>query len=156
MDKYQHETHTYPMKKYAQYLNIFLGFFAWVGVYIYIIPIPFIPSISKWTKKVKPAFRKIMAGGSHSYLRVSNDGLVYRNWPWFEMHCKWEDVNRINKAHWFGDTLFLQRADQIGHPEFSINLGPPKIHLSSLVGWEKGGLKDDLRQYAPQLFLNQL
>lgn len=71
------------------------------------------------------------------------------------MQCKWQDVKRIKTGHWLGDALFLQRAEQTGFPELSINLNPPQIHLSSLAGRKDGGLKDDLRQYASQLFIKQ-
>lgn len=93
-----------------------------------------------------------MAGEPRSYLRISENGLEYRNWPLFEMRCKWEDVKYINRGRWFGDALCLQRAEEVGFPELAMSLSPPQIHLSSLVGWPKGGPRGDLRQYAPQLF----
>ena len=93
-----------------------------------------------------------MAGERRSYLRVSEKGLQYRNWPFLEMRCKWEDVKCINRGRWLGDALYLRRAEQVGFPEFTFNLTAPQIHLSSLVGWSEGGLSEDLRRHAPQLF----
>jgi len=155
MSKHQHEAHTYPLKKHWQYINQFGGFWSWLCLFGYIVGFPYLLLFFKWERKVFPAFRNMMDGEPRSYLRVSDNGLIYRNWPWFEVRCKWEDVKRINIDSLFGDTLHLQRAEQIGFPEFTLNLSPPQIHLSSLVGWKEGELKDDLRQYAPQLFNQQ-
>jgi len=152
MNTHQSEAHTYPMKKYWQYINRFCGFWSWLGVIASIVGSLFLLLVFKWARKVFPAFRNMMAGGPQSYLRLSNDGLVYRNWPWFEIRCKWEDIKGIKFGYWLGDVLLLQRADQIGFPEFSISLSPIQVHLSSLVGWTEGGLRDDLCQNAPQLF----
>ncbi|MDH5507071.1 MAG: hypothetical protein OEZ02_07595, partial [Anaerolineae bacterium] len=87
-----------------------------------------------------------------SYLRVSAKGLEYRNWPFFELRCGWDDVKRIKKGGLFGDVLFLHRAEKTGFLEFAMQLTQYQVHLSSLNGWPDGGLEDDLRKFAPQLF----
>jgi hypothetical protein len=152
MNPHEFAAHTYPMIKFWQYINRFFGFWSWLCVIASIVGTLFLLLVFKWARKVFPAFRNMMAGGTQSYLRLSSDGLAYRNWPWFEIRCKWEDVRCIKSDPWLGDVLLLQRADPIGFPEFSIFLNPLQVHLSSLVGWAEGGLKDDLRYYAPQLF----
>jgi hypothetical protein len=129
----QNAVHVYPMKKHCQTINQMLGFWSWLCVIAGIVGSLFLLLIFEWARKVVPAFRKMVAGEPQSYLRVSENGLVYRNWPWCEMRCKWDDVKRI-KSRWFGDVLCLARAEVIGFLEFSINLGQPQIHLSSLTG----------------------
>ena len=152
MNNDQNNARVYPMKKHWQYINQILGFWSWVYEIVSIFASLFLSLIFPWNRKIIPAFRKMMTGAPRSYLRVSENGLEYRNWPLFEIRCKWEDVICIKKSRWFGDALYLQRAEQAGFLEFSINLSPPQIHLSSFVGWQDGGLEDDLRQYVPQLF----
>jgi hypothetical protein len=142
------------MQKHWQFINIFGGLWSWFGVFAFIIGFPYLLLFFKWMRKVFPAFRNILAGKPRSFLHVSEKGLVYRNWPWFEMRCQWQDVNRINQGRWLGDALYLHRAKQIGFPEFSIILNSPQIYLSNLVGWKDGQLKGELRKHAPQLFMN--
>ena len=144
------EVHTYPMKKHMQVINRILGFWAWLGVVIETFPATFFKW--GWAKKVTPAYRKMMAGKPESYLQVSAEGLIYRVYPTMELRCTWEDVNYIKRGGWLGDILFLHRAEKIGALEFELLLGKLQVHLSSLEGWPDGGLKDDLRKYAPQLF----
>jgi len=150
MDNQQNGPRLYPMKNVWQVVNQVLGFWSWLTAFYSIIGFDFL--FFKWPKKVIPAFRKMMAAEPKSYLRISSKGLEYHNWPFFELRCKWDDVQRINRGRWLGDTLYLKYAEEIGFSEFSVNLGQRQIHLSSLVGWPDGGLEDDLRQYAPQLF----
>jgi hypothetical protein len=144
--------HVYPMKKSWQMVNLIIGIWVWLFEIINIIEFPLSLFIFKWRRKVLPAFLKMMAGEKRSYLLVSELGLKYRLWPWWEIKCSWDDVKKINKGRWLGDALFLQKMDHIGLLEFSISLGDPQIHLSSLNGWKKGGLEADLRKYRPQLF----
>jgi hypothetical protein len=155
MNKPQHDAHTYPMIKQWQYIHQFSGFMTWLSVFFQIIIFPFYLLFFDWSRKVFPAFRRMMAGEWRSYLRVSEDGLVFRDWPLYEMRCKWQDVKRINWDRWLGDALYLHSAEHIGYLEFSKRLGSPQIHLGSLAGWAEGGLKVELRRYAPQLFTDQ-
>jgi hypothetical protein len=152
----QGEPHLYPAKKHWQCMSLMLGFLSWWaatgGFFGFLIFLLAPRWETYWAKKVIPAFRRMMAGERRSYLRVSEKGLEYRNWPILELRCAWEDIKRIEKGRWLGDALYLQRAEQVGLPEFSVNLGTPQIPLSSLVGWSQGGLQDDLREHAPQLF----
>jgi len=145
----------YPMKNYWQYINRILGFWSWFCELVSIFAsfcFSFIAPIAPWERKIIPAFRKMMTGVPRSYLRVSETGLEYRNWPFFELRCKWEDIQCLKKSRWLGDVLYLQRAEAFGFLEFSMKLSPPQIHLSSLIGWQDGGLEDDLQHYVPQLF----
>ena len=135
-------------------VNSLLGVWVWLFEIINIIEFPLSLFIFKWRRKVLPAFLKMMAGEKRSYLQVTEHGLKYRLWPWYEIKCSWDDVMRINKGRWLGDALFLERADYVGLLEFSINLGNPQIHLSSLRGWKMGGLQADFRKFRPQLFEN--
>lgn len=161
MNQDPNDGRVYPMKKFPQLINQILGFWVWFWTIIValfwtmvdvIVPLslPF-----KWQRKAIPAFRKMMTGKPRSYLRVSKNGLEYRLWPVEEIRCAWEDVNCLHKGRWFGDVLYLERAEITGFSEFSITLGRPQIHLSSLAGWPEGGLADDLRRYRPQVFENQ-
>ena len=151
MDNNQGNDHFYPMKKHARIINQVLGLWAWAMVFASIAGSLFLLLGFRWARKVLPAFRKVMAGKPKSYLHISAKGLEYRNWPWGEIRCTWEDIGRINRGRWFGDALCLQRAEGIGFFEFSTSLGQQQIHLSSLVGWP-GELETELRRYVPQAF----
>jgi hypothetical protein len=144
--------HVYPMKKYWQYTNQILGFWSWFCVFASIVGSLFLLLVFEWARKVLPAFCKMIAGEPRGYLRISENGLEYRNWPFWEMRCKWENVKGIQKGRWLGDVLYLQHAEEIGFLEFSIKPSQQQIHLSSLSGWPDGGLEDDLRRYVPRLF----
>ena len=89
-----------------------------------------------------------------SYLRTSAEGLDYRLWPFWEIRSGWGDLQSLHRGRLLGDALYLQPTEKIGFLEFAIVLGQPQIHLSSLEGWPDGGLEDELREYAPQLFAN--
>ena len=155
MNKPQHEARIYPMMKRWQTINQFSGFMIWWGALSQIVVFPFYLLLFEWAKKAFPAYRRMMAGERQSYLRVSEGGLVYRYWPLYEIRCKWQDVKRINWGRWLGDALYLHRAECIGYLEISPMLGSLQFHLSNLVGWAEGELKDELRRYAPQLFADQ-
>jgi hypothetical protein len=152
----ENEAHFYPMKKRWQIINWLIGFWSWLYAFASIIGSFFLVLLLfKWTRKVFPAFLRMMHGGTGSYLRISKDGLEYRNWPFNEIHCSWESVRCIQKSPWLGSSLQLQHAEEFGFPEFSINLGHQQIHLDSLVGWSDGKLDADLRQFAPHLYFQQ-
>lgn len=140
----------YPMKRRWQIINGVFGFWSW-GMAFVSYSLAIILQWG-WGQKVLPAFRKLMAGPAESYLRVSAQGLEYRKWPWYEYCCGWDDISHLKSGRWLGDVLYLKRAEQQGYLEFTIRLGQPQIHLSSLVGWSDGQLAADLRQNAPQLF----
>jgi hypothetical protein len=149
----RNEAHFYPMKQRWQFVNQLIGFWSWFCIFSAIVGSFFLLLLLfEWTRKVFPAFLRIVAGGPGSYLRLSKEGLEYRNWPFNEIHCSWESVQRIHNSRWFGSSLHLQRAEEIGFPEFSVNLSPQQIHLNGLVGWSDGSLENDLRQFAPHLF----
>jgi hypothetical protein len=154
-NQYQKYVRIYPMKKYLKAINQILGFWSWLCVMLGLVEAPITLLIFKWPRKVIPAFRKMMSGERRSYLRVSDEGLEYCNWPSFRMRCEWDDVKNIKKGRLLGDVLTLERVEGIGIGEFAITIGSPQIHLSSLVGWPHGGLEEDLRKYAPQLFKSQ-
>lgn len=140
------------MKEPWKAVNQVLGFFLWACVFASLAGSLFLLLVFKWARKVIPAFLKMMAGEPQSYLRIMEDGLVYRNWPFVETRCQWEHLQCIKRSRWFGDALYLRKAEEIGFPEFSINLSAKQIHLSSLVGWPDGGLEEEIRHYAPALF----
>lgn len=149
----EHEAHFYPTKMHSQLIVWLVGFWSWFCAFASIVGSFFtVLLFFPWTRKVFPAFRRMMAGGPGSYLRLSKDGLEYRNWPFNEIHCSWESVKCIQKNHWLGSSLHLQHAEEFGFPEFSINLGHQQIHLDSLEGWSDGRIENDLRQFAPYLF----
>lgn len=152
MNNDRNHARIYPMKKLGQSINQIMGVWAWLYVFAGILASLFLALIFPWNRKIIPAFRRMMKGIPGSYLRISESGLEYRIWPFTEIRCKWEDVKCIKKRRWFGDVLYLHRAEEFGFAEFSINLSPPQIHLSSLVGWQDGELENDLRHYAPRLF----
>jgi hypothetical protein len=152
----ENKAHFYPMKNRWQIINRLIGFWSWFCAFTGIIGSFFLVLLLfEWTRKVFPAFFRMMKGGTESYLRLSKDGLVYRNWPLNEIQCPWKSVLRIHKSHWLGSSLRLQHAEEFGFPEFSVNLGPQQIHLDSLVGWSDGRIEADLRQFAPHLYSQQ-
>lgn len=145
-------SHTYPMKTFWQLVNQLFGFWAWLCVCTSIVASLFLLLVFRWARKVIPAFRKVMAGEPRSFLRISENGLEYRNWPFGEIRCEWKDLQFIKRHRFLGDTLIVKGAEEIGFAEFSMNLSHQTIHLSSLAGWPDGGLEDDLRNFAPRLF----
>ena len=144
--------HLYPMRKFWQGVNRFAGFWMWLTTFSSIIGGFFLIPFFKWMRRVIPAYRHMRAGEKRSYIKISKEGLVYRNYPLVESRCKWENTVRINFGRWLGDALFIERKDEIGFPEFSLNTRYQQIHLSSLMGWKEGDLEKDLRKYAPHLF----
>jgi len=150
------KAHIYELKKHWQFMNKFGGYWTWLILFSELVLFFYLIPFYKWMRKVFPAYRNIMAGEKRSYLRVSDNGLVYRQFPWWEIRCKWNDVKEIKNNPLFGVTLYLHRAEQIGMPEFSINIQTPQIHLSSLVGWADGRLKEDLQKHLPQLNINKM
>jgi len=152
MDKLKSDFRTYPMKQHWQTANRVLGLWSWLIAFGAIVGTLGLALIFQWARKVVPAFRKIMAGERASYLRTSAQGLTYRLWPFWEIRSGWGDLKSLHRGRLLGDALYLQPTEAIGFPEFAIMLGQPQIHLSSLMGWPDGGLEDELRKFAPQLF----
>ena len=142
------------MKRHWQIVNRVLGLWSWLLVFGAILGTLVLAFIFRWARKAPPAFRKIMSGERASYLRTSAEGLDYRLWPFWEIRSGWGDLQSLHRGRLLGDALYLQPTEKIGFLEFAIVLGQPQIHLSSLEGWPDGGLEDELREYAPQLFAN--
>jgi len=92
-----------------------------------------------------------------SYLAVSDSGIDYRYWPFHRIHCLWDNVDEIYKSPlpFQGDMLRLKRAETSG---FQINIGTskttPVIPLYQFSGWDNRELEIDLKNHAPNLFMN--
>lgn len=99
-----------------------------------------------------------------SYLTLSNEGLEYRLWPALKIRCTWDDVDQIKKSFLpsQGELLMLKNAEVFG-----LNLlwffnktivgavkTLPTVPLYQIDGWQDGNLKEELKKYAPNLFIN--
>jgi hypothetical protein len=97
-----------------------------------------------------------------SYLKVSSAGLEVRYWPFYELHARWEEVDRIDKHKVLGifssDALFLKQAAPFGscsilgrelwlRPKLDQRL----VVLNDFRGWSDGRLAEDLRLYIPDV-----
>jgi hypothetical protein len=100
-----------------------------------------------------------------SYLLLSEQGLEYRLWPLHRIRASWEDVDQIKKSSlpFQGDILTLKNAETSGFHislDFSKgNAGITKtaqvIPLYQIDGWQNGRLENELRKYAPNLFVQR-
>ena len=102
-----------------------------------------------------------------SYLLISEEGLEYHLWPAHKVRCMWDDVDQIKKSFlpFQGDILMLKRAEVSGFQKtlLSFNKGNfgivktvPVIPLFQINGWPNGKLEDELRKYAPNLFIDRI
>jgi len=99
-----------------------------------------------------------------SYLAVSDSGIDYRYWPFHRIRGTWQDVDEIYQSPlpFQGEMLRLKRADVSGYHiniDFKRgNLGAsktlPVIPLYLFSGWINRELQVDLKNYAPNLFVN--
>ena len=100
-----------------------------------------------------------------SYLTLSEKGLEYRLWPLHKIRCTWADVEQIKKSAlpFQGELLILKKGNLSGfHPLMDFNKGNygviktlPVIPLYQISGWQDGRLKNELKKYAPNLFVEQ-
>jgi len=97
-----------------------------------------------------------------SYLIISPEGIKYRYWPTYGVHCNWDDIEKIGKFRSLSlisyDALYLKQAQPIGKPIMMTlrNMVGLKtqyfIPLTGIHGWPQGKFKNELQKYAPQLF----
>jgi len=93
------------------------------------------------------------------YLIISDNGIVYRKWPFPIKTFSWSDVEKISHS-----SIFRRRYDYLlirkTKPGFAIKtsigtLGSPRYHtipLHEIKGWRDGDLVNDLRSHMPALF----
>jgi hypothetical protein len=90
-------------------------------------------------------------------LTVTPEGLDYDLAPAIRHQCVWMDASHIENLHGF-DTLFLNQSKTTGNPfwVWYYRIAVPQkmysVSLSVFDEWPFGGLANDLRRYAPQLF----
>jgi hypothetical protein len=99
-----------------------------------------------------------------SYLAVSDSGIEYRYWPFYRIHGTWQDVDEIYKSPLplQGEMLRLKSADTSGYQiNISIKRGKievgktiPVIPLYIFSGWSNRELQAELKNHAPNLFIN--
>lgn len=142
-NQHQKYARIYPLKKRWQVIYLVLGWWLWLCHDLLILLAE--------RKAIPAELGKIITEEKRSYLRISDDGLEYVIWKILKMRFNWDDIKRIKKSPLVGDILFFERVEE-SDPGFIIFIGAPQIHLNSLVGWPDGGLEEDLRKYAPQLF----
>ncbi len=100
---------------------------------------------------------RLLAGLFAYDLRVSADGLEYRFWPFYHLHCRWQDIDRIGEYHnryISTQVIYLKSYEPIG---FSFALREPfklfyfphqvTILLTGMQGWPDGQLAADLRSH---------
>jgi hypothetical protein len=102
-----------------------------------------------------------------SYLLVSGDGLEYCLWPMHKIRCTWDDVDQIKKSFlpFQGDILMLKSAEvssfqkvllSFNKGNFGVVKTVPVIPLFQINGWPNGKLENELRKYAPNLFIDRV
>lgn len=101
--------------------------------------------------------------GIFSYLLISDEGLEYRLWPLHKIRCSWDDVEQIKKSSlpFQGDILTLKKAEVSGFHilldfnkgNFGVTKTSQVIPLYQIDGWQNGKLENELRKYAPNLFV---
>jgi hypothetical protein len=100
-----------------------------------------------------------------SYLLLSEEGLKFRLWPLHKIKCTWDDVEQIKKSPFpfQGDILTLKKAEVSGFHllldfikgNFGVTKTLPIIPLYQIDGWQNGRLKNELKKYVPDLFVDQ-
>ena len=97
-----------------------------------------------------------------TYVKTSPTWIEYRAGWRYGVRATWTDVERIGIFESLGflrsDVLYLRQAEAIG-PQITRRLRgwlglktTLFVALSGMSGWPTGGLADDLKYYAPQLF----
>lgn len=91
----------------------------------------------------------------NSYLLLSNQGLEYSLWPLHKIRCGWDDLDQIKKSAlpFQGDLLVLKTAEVSGLQ--GLIKTSPVIPLYQIDGWQNGNLANELRKYAPNLFVER-
>jgi len=96
-----------------------------------------------------------------SFIRITPDGIEQRRSPFRQVKSTWSDVEKFGKFQLVQDVVFIKshlRNRKLAEISTPLNLLIPKqsfILLTGYEGWSEGGLKDDLKKYAPWLFENQ-
>jgi hypothetical protein len=95
-----------------------------------------------------------------SYLKVSPAGLEIRYWPFYKLHVRWEQVDRLDKYKLLGilpsDVLYLKQSAPFGSLSIigrELQLGQPQrfVVLNDFRGWANGRLAENLRRYIPEI-----
>jgi hypothetical protein len=95
------------------------------------------------------------------YLKVSPSRMEYWYWPVFGMRGNWDDVDVLVRDRPLSilafDHLRFTRGDFFGWPP-ALRLARTlrlryTIPLSQFEGWPEGPLANDVRRFAPQLFV---
>jgi uncharacterized Tic20 family protein len=95
-----------------------------------------------------------------SDIKITPEGIEYRNWPYRHIRSRWSEVDRLGKFLFY-DVVYLKSYEVIGLSlSFSklfkfLAFSQASISLSSYKGWPGGPLASDLKHYAPQLFESQ-
>ena len=101
-----------------------------------------------------------------SYVDVTPGSLEARIWPSYRVRCRWEDVERMGKNPNWGASyhvLRLKQAEPLEENTLTVILGrlpgwvsarsQYSVPLNSFRGYPTGDFADDLRCYAPHLFV---
>lgn len=96
-----------------------------------------------------------------SRIEISPAGIVQKHSPYKHIRCKWSEVEKIGKLYLFTDILVLSSYEVIGlsisfwSPLRFLNNNLGSISLTGYEGWPEGQMAEDLKFYAPSLFINQ-
>jgi hypothetical protein len=94
-----------------------------------------------------------------TYIKVTESGIEYHNFPYYGLYCQWHEIDRLEKItkHVFKiDVLFPSSFQHIGNGTFlgiklRKDLGIKEetfIPLSGFSGWSDGKLAKDIKKYA--------
>jgi hypothetical protein len=91
-----------------------------------------------------------------SSLEVSQEGIVYRQWPWFFASCSWNSVISLRRRDFLGLLHFDYLVLKEGAVRHGVSYGLRRlfnthnaVFLSDLDGWPDGALADAIRAFAP-------
>jgi hypothetical protein len=98
-----------------------------------------------------------------TYVRTSPAGIEYLYGWNYGCRAAWSEVDRLGEYTSLGflksEVLFLRRAEPNGFQLttklrrlMGLKPFPLLVPVGEMAGWPSGGLADDLRHYAPQLF----
>ncbi len=131
--------HIYRMRQPWQSIVALLGFCAWIGI----LPCAFFSrwSVFRWTRKIWPAFARMLKGEPVSQVSVAAWGLTCRFWPLLEVDADWKAVEILPGKGWHRACLKLHRWQGKGYCEFAWLPGGMRVMMAVF----EGGCMEDVQ-----------
>ena len=102
-----------------------------------------------------------------NYIKIYPWGIEYRNWPYYGIRSRWENIERKGKYSSFGvfsasDTLFIKNAEPFGRQIMIFSRHKPGsrkeeiIPLTEFQGWPDGVFFQLLHAYIPGIIFKEV